>query len=344
MIKVLIVDDSALIRQVFETVLSDSDGIEVVGTARDAYEAREKIKKLNPDVLTLDIEMPKMDGIAFLEKIMTLRPMPVIMVSTLTQKGADTTIKALELGAIDYVAKPTSGHSRDNISALKEELVEKIKIAASSKVRAISKRPSSLKEELKLPLGKLNRTLIAIGSSTGGVEALKDVLTLLPANTPPVVVVQHMPEKFTQSFASRLDGLCKMRVHEAVDGQKIEAGNVYIARGGTHLRIEKNGVNYVCRVGGSDNISGHCPSVDVLFESVAKLIGNKAIGVILTGMGRDGATNMLKMKQMGAINIGQDEQSCVVYGMPKEAKNIGALHIQVPLSKVAEEIVKKCSQ
>ncbi|PIR39298.1 MAG: chemotaxis response regulator protein-glutamate methylesterase [Alphaproteobacteria bacterium CG11_big_fil_rev_8_21_14_0_20_39_49] len=342
-IKVLIVDDSRLIRSIFEEMLSSDSEINVVGTAVDAYDARQKIKSLNPDVVTLDVEMPKMDGIAFLEKIMTLRPMPVIMASTLTQRGADTTIKALEIGAVDYVAKPTDNNSRDNLIFLKEELINKVKIAARANVRTFNKKTDDNVKVLELSANKeLSKKIIAIGSSTGGVEALREILVKLPSNMPPIVVVQHMPEKFTKQFALRLNGLCKLKVQEAVDGQTVSSGNVYIAHGGCHLKIKKKGIDILCDLGGHDKVSGHCPSVDVLFDSVVAAIGNKTLGVILTGMGKDGANGMLKIKNAGGYTIGQDESSCVVYGMPKEARQIGAINKEVSITKMSEEIIKQC--
>lgn len=344
-IKVLIVDDSAFIRQIFESILSEDPEIDVVGTAIDPYDAREKIKILNPDVITLDIEMPKMDGIAFLEKIMALRPMPVVMVSTLTQKGADSTIRALELGAVDYVSKPTDNQTIDNLKALKDELIAKVKNAASAQVRNTGHRKvvPDKNDVVQFPLGKaIKRKFIAIGASTGGVEALKEVLCRMPANSPPILIVQHMPPKFTKSFADRLNNICQMRVHEASDGQEIIPGNVYIAEGSKHMRIEKHGMKYICRVKAGENVSGHCPSVDVLFSSVAECLGANVVGVILTGMGKDGAQGMLKMKQAGSLNIGQNQDTCIVYGMPKEAYASGAVDIEVPLIEVAREIIRKC--
>lgn len=344
-IKVIVVDDSAFIRQIFSSVISEDPDIEVIATAVDPYDAREKIKALNPDVITLDIEMPKMDGITFLEKIMSLRPMPVVMVSTLTQKGADATIRALELGAIDYVSKPTEVQNKENIAALKQDLIAKIKVASKAKVRAISSKKDSSEDikQIELPAGKiLKRKLIAIGASTGGVEALREVLIHMPANSPPVVIVQHMPPKFTKSFAERLDGICAMRVHEAVDGQEILSGNIYIAPGDMHLRVERHGTRILCRVKQGEHVSGHCPSVDVLFGSVADCMGDATIGVILTGMGRDGAAGMLAMKKAGSINIGQNQDTCVVYGMPKEAFENGSIDIQMPLVGIAKEIIRRC--
>lgn len=341
-IRVLIVDDSLLIRQVLVEMLSSDPDVEVIGTAKDPYDAREKIKALNPDVLTLDIEMPKMDGIAFLEKIMTLRPMPVVMVSTLTQKGAAATFRALELGAVDYVSKPVEDLNKNTMRAMTEELLTKVKIASQAKVRARAKE--SVSSVLKVsPAAKFTRDMIAIGASTGGVEALREVLVRFPAHMPPIVVVQHMPARFTGSFAQRLDSMCQLHVCEAKDGQKIEAGTIYIAPGDFQMTVEKNGAGHLLSVKKGEKISGHCPSVDVMFSSVAKTLGSKALGVMLTGMGKDGARGMLEMKKSGAFNIGQNEQTCVVYGMPKEAFMAGAIDQQLPLEAIAEQVVERCT-
>ncbi|MDB2414570.1 chemotaxis response regulator protein-glutamate methylesterase [Rickettsiales bacterium] len=345
-ISVLIIDDSALIRNLFTELLSSDPDINVIGTAIDPYDAREKIKQLNPDVITLDIEMPKMDGIAFLEKVMKLRPMPVVMVSTLTQKGAQETIKALELGAVEYVSKPTSSQTRQTISVLKDELISKVKTAAKSNIRGNSNSSATKKNNnlIAIPKHKLTKEIIAIGSSTGGVEALKEVLTNLPAGLPPIVIVQHMPVNFTKSFADRLNTICKMSTYEAHDKQILEHGCVYIAKGDKHLKIKKSGSNYQCVAAGEEKVSGHCPSVDVLFESVAEIFSDRSLGVILTGMGKDGARGMLKMRKAGAYNIGQDQQSCVVYGMPKEAFENGAVNEQVSLQNIASKIIKYCTE
>lgn len=341
-IKVLIVDDSILIRQMLEEVLGGDPDIRVVGTAKDANDARTKIKSLNPDVVTLDVEMPGMDGISFLEKIMTLRPMPVVMISTLTQRGAATTIKALELGAVDYVGKPSSPDNAEDLQDLKYRIISKVKLAAKAKVRAINK--SDENEVIKIDSEALDpKKIIVIGSSTGGVEALKVVLTKLPKNIPPILVVQHMPAKFTESFAKRMDELCEVSVHEVTSDTKIVTGNVYIAHGANHLVVERSSAGYICKNIEGENVSGHCPSVDVLFKSVAEVVGKNAIGVILTGMGKDGASGMLEMRNKGSFNIGQDENSCVVYGMPKEAFEIKGVERQVSLERVAAEIIKACT-
>lgn len=347
--RVLVVDDSVLIRQLFTELLNSDPGIEVIDTAFDPIDAREKIKKLNPDVITLDVEMPHMDGISFLEKIMSLRPMPVVMVSTLTQKGADTTLRALELGAVDYVSKPTEKQTRNTLSELKEELIAKVKTAANSKVR---QRKIKIANENAVDRSRIVRfvptkecqgKIIAIGSSTGGVEALREIITMLPANSPPVVITQHMPPTFTKSFANRLNSCSEVTVHEAEHNQIIRSGNVYIAPGGRHMEIKQSGVNLVCHLSDGPNVSGHKPSVDVLFQSVASVMQSKAVGVILTGMGKDGSAGMLAMKKAGAFNIGQNEETCIVYGMPKAAFSLGAVDVETSLGKIAEEMLNRCN-
>ncbi len=347
-ITVLIVDDSALIRQMFAEMLGSEDDIEVLDTACDPLEAREKIKRLDPDVLTLDIEMPKMDGLSFLEKIMSLRPMPVVMASTLTQKGADATIRALEIGAFDYVSKPVSNHTRNTIGALKEDLVAKVRAAAKANVRHKNSLNSRNNESAIVPFnppGGKSRRIIAIGSSTGGVEALRDIFLRLPANSPPIVVTQHMPETFTKSFAARLDGLSQVNVTEATNHARLKAGHAYIAPGGDyHLKIVRVGVDLVCKLEAGPPVSSHRPSVDVLFNSVAETVGERAVGIILTGMGKDGANGMKAMRERGAYNIGQNQASCVVYGMPQAAAKLGATHIELPLSDIPKAALKICEK
>jgi two-component system chemotaxis response regulator CheB len=344
-IKVLIVDDSLFIRQMFSKIISDQDDMVVISTAEDANEAREKIKLYNPDVITLDIEMPGMNGLEFLEKIMALRPTPVIMASSLTQNGADATIKALELGAIDYV--PKSSSQDFDIDNMKDELVSKIRVAAKNKstvLRASSSLKSSPKENHENKNYSFKQDILfAIGASTGGVESIKEVITELPKNFPPIVITQHMPESFTKSFANRLNTQSAMFVKEAENGEVIEKGKVYIAKGGVHLEVIKRGAQMICVLSDGEKVSGHIPSVDVLFSSVAKNIGSKAYGVILTGMGKDGAVGMLEMKNEGCYNIGQDEQSSVVYGMPKAAFQAGAVHQQFPLSRISAELIRLAS-
>lgn len=349
-IKVLIVDDSALVRQLLSEILSSDPGIEVVGTAADPYIARDKIKELNPDVLTLDVEMPKMDGITFLGNLMRLRPMPVVMVSTLTEQGADVTLSALELGAIDIVAKPKIDLS-NTLQDYSEEIISKVKTAAVANVRAISRNVESMKVDAKLSADAIlakekaanyatTDKLIAIGASTGGTEAIKEVLIDLPANTPGVVITQHIPEAFSASFAQRMNSMSKMVVCEATEGQQILAGHVYIAPGSHHLVVKRNGARYVCHLNDGPRVNRHKPSVDVLFRSVAQCAGQNAVGVILTGMGDDGARGMLEMHEAGAPTIAQDEKSSVVWGMPGESVKLGGVDHIVPLKNVAAKILK----
>ncbi len=332
------VDDSALIRELFTTILNSDPEIEVVGTAVDPYDAREKIKALNPDVVTLDIEMPKMDGISFLKKIMSLRPMAVVMVSSLTQKGAKATLDALEIGAVDYVPKSDS-QSFDS-DRLKDDLISKVKAASKAKVKVYDEnKPAPAKISFS---GTSSNKIIAIGSSTGGVEALKEVITILPENIPPVLMVQHMPEKFTATFAGRLNNDSTISICEAEDGMEIKSGHGYIAPGSYHMEISARGGKKYISLNRGELVSGHRPSVDVLFRSVARHYGGDAVGVILTGMGKDGAKGLLEMKMQGAKTIGQDEATSIVYGMPKAAYLAGAVDIQKPLEKIAQEILRKC--
>jgi two-component system, chemotaxis family, protein-glutamate methylesterase/glutaminase len=329
--RVLVVDDSPTIRGIICNVLSKDPQIEVVGTAGDPLEAREAIKALNPDVITLDVEMPKMNGIEFLEKIMRLRPMPVIMVSTLTQSGASISIEALELGAFDCVGKPDF-----------DGIAEKVKAAARARVRpyggtpvAPSRVPSTYRPSAS--------KVLAIGASTGGVEALLAVLSEFPENCPATVITQHMPPTFTGSFAARLDRVCAPKVMEAVDGAPISAGHVYIAPGGsTHLEVD-GGLQPRCRLREGPLVSGHRPSVDVMFRSVCAAYGRRAVGVILTGMGKDGAEGLKELRLAGASTIGQDEATCVVYGMPKAALEAGAVQRQLPLRGIARAALDLCS-
>ena len=339
--KVLIVDDSALIRQMLTSILSGDPELEVVGAANDPLQARQMIKDLNPDVITLDVAMPKMDGLSFLEKIMRLRPMPVVMVSSLTQKNAEVTLNALSLGAVDFVGKPTIDLQR-GLEGMSEELISKVKIAANAKVSARSSSGSGAKKIVPGPGYVSTEKIVAIGSSTGGVEALGRVITVLPTDSPAVLITQHMPASFTGNFAKRLDGTSSVTVTEAIDGARILPGHVYIARGDVHLELARSGGNYVCKLVDSAPVSGFKPSVDVLFESVSKAAGVNAIGVILTGMGRDGATGLKKMRDAGAITLGQDQATSLVYGMPKVAMNEGAVMDEVPLGKMAEKIIEAC--
>ncbi len=342
-IKVLIVDDSALMRKLLAEIISRAADLEVVGSAPDAHAAREMIKTLNPDVITLDVEMPGMNGLEFLERLMKLRPMPVVMISSLTAEGSETTLRALELGAVDFVAKPRA----ENPALLQlcaEEIREKIRAAKSARVRraptAAARPPASMGAGV-LGGALLSDRLIAIGASTGGTEAIKEVLMRLPATVPGIVMVQHMPETFTPSFAKRLDSLCGLRVVEAQGGERIQPGHAYLAPGHSHLLVKKSGDGWVTELSKSEPVNRHRPAVDVLFESVAREAGRSAIGVILTGMGKDGAQGMLAMKKAGAWNIGQDQESCVVYGMPREAALVGALDEVAPLGNISERIIER---
>lgn len=341
-IRVLIVDDSKLVRQLLEEILSSALDIDVVATATDPFDARDKIKQYQPDVITLDIEMPKMDGVTFLKNLMRLRPLPVVMISTLTKKSANITFQSLELGAIDYIAKP-KGHLRDELGAQAEEIINKVRHAASAKIQP----PSSIARDALPP--RINTAssrveLIAIGSSTGGTEAIKSMLQGLPQNMPPIVIVQHMPGGFTASFARRLDQCCHLSTQELGTGKvELKPNNVYIANGDHHMEVEKRAKTYIACQRDTPPINRHKPSVDVLFESVTKAAGRKAVGVILTGMGQDGTAGMLKMKQAGAFTIAQDEKSCVVWGMPKSAQKAGAARQVLSLTKIPTRLGELCS-
>jgi len=341
-IRVLIVDDSATARAVVKEVLESDRDIEVVGVAQDAYIARDKIIELRPDVICLDVEMPRMDGITFLKKLMTYMPTPVVMVSSLTQKGAVTTLEALEAGAVDFVAKPHS-NIYDGIDEIREELISKVKAAAKAKVKA--RRHTFVAKKVNYTaLSETTDKVIAIGASTGGTEAIREVLTRLPANVPGIIIVQHMPPNFTKSFADRLNELCAVEVKEAKNGDFLGIGKVLIAPGDYHMVLRRSGARYFVEIGTGEKVSGHRPSVDVLFNSVAKTAGANAIGVILTGMGADGAKGLLSMRNAGARTIGQDENSCVVYGMPKVAYEIGAVERQFDLDDIAEAIVRTAEE
>jgi two-component system chemotaxis response regulator CheB len=343
-ITVLIVDDSALIRKMFSEFLAQAPDIEVVGTAIDAVDAREKIKRLNPNVLTLDIEMPGMDGLSFLEKIMSLRPMPVIMVSTLTQKGAGETIRALEAGAVDYLSKPIGVQSGDTLKGMQEELIAKVRMAAKANLASRGRAKPQEIQILPFRPRSGSQPIIAIGSSTGGVEALRDIFQILPANCPPIVMTQHMPEQFTSSFAARLNNLSQVNVAEAYDGAKLQVGHAWLAPGSHHVKLVKKGADFFCQMDDGPTVSGHRPSVDVLFNSVAENVGANAIGIILTGMGKDGAQGMLKMRGNGAYTVGQSQNSCVVYGMPKAAFTIGAVQVDLPLTDIAAHVMAFCEK
>lgn len=334
-IRVLIVDDSAVVRKVFAAELSRDAEIEVIGTAPDPYVARDKILELKPDVLTLDIEMPRMDGLTFLKKIMHYHPLPVIIVSSLTQAGGEMAMEALAYGAVDVMCKPQGAYSVENMSI---ELIDKIKAAAGVNVTHLQKRPTQQKTHQALT--RTTNKIIAIGASTGGTEALRIVLEQFPPNAPGTLVVQHMPEHFTRSFAERLNSLCTVEVKEAENGDTVVPGRVLIAPGNHHLRLKRSGANYIGEVKEGPLVCRHRPSVEVLFNSVAQYGGSNAVGVILTGMGKDGATGLLKMKQAGAETIAQNEDSCVVFGMPREAIACGGANHVVSLESVTETILQ----
>lgn len=341
-IRVLVVDDSALMRGLLSQMIGLAPDMEVVGAAPDAPSAREMIKALNPDVLTLDVQMPKMDGLEFLERLMRLRPMPVVMVSSFTEAGTDTTLRALELGAIDFIGKPRSdgGRSMENYA---EDLVEKIRAAKGARLRPPSAHSASMPvvkpaATSRTGLGT-NGKIIFVGASTGGTEAIKDFLLDIPADCPPILIVQHMPETFTASFARRLDSLCAPRVIEAQGNEKVESGVVYVAPGHSHMLIKRASNGYAIELATTPPVNRHRPSVDVLFDSAASLVGKKAVGVILTGMGKDGAQGLLRMRQAGARTFGQDESSCVVYGMPREAYLIGGVEEQYALDEISRRVL-----
>ena len=344
-IKVLVVDDSALMRALLTEIINGAPDLEVVGAAPDPIVAREMIKALNPDVLTLDVEMPRMDGLDFLDRLMRLRPMPVIMISSFTAAGSEVTLKALELGAVDYLAKPRA----ESISILQgyaEDIREKIRAASGARVKSAVRAALPPAPTLAQPKGTfssrlLGERVIAIGASTGGTEAIKDVLCSLPGEMPPIVMVQHMPETFTPSFARRLDSLSKLTVVEAQGGERLQPGMAYLAPGHSHMRVRKSGAGFVLELSQEEPVNRHRPAVDVLFRSMAEQVGQNGLGVILTGMGKDGAQGLLAMRQTGAWNIGQDQASCVVYGMPREAAEIGALDQVASLGDIAAGIVAK---
>ncbi|ATJ84627.1 chemotaxis response regulator protein-glutamate methylesterase [Halomonas beimenensis] len=337
-IKVLCVDDSALIRDLLTEIINSQPDMEVVAVAPDPIAARDLIKRHNPDVLTLDVEMPRMDGLDFLERLMRLRPMPVLMVSSLTQAGSEITLRALELGALDFVAKPSLG-IRSGMQAYAEEITDKLRAAARSRPRQARRRDAPAPRTLKAPLVSSEK-LIIIGASTGGTEAIRSVLEPLPPNSPAILITQHMPGGFTRSFAERLDRLCQISVKEAQDGERILPGHAYIAPGDTHLKLARSGANYVARLDAGPPVNRHRPSVDVLFDSAAQQAGRNAIGVLLTGMGKDGAAGLLKMRQAGSPTLAQDEASCVVFGMPREAIALGAASDVVALDEVAPRLLK----
>jgi two-component system chemotaxis response regulator CheB len=330
-IKVLIVDDSALIRSIMKEIINSQPDMEVVGVAPDPIIARDLIKQTNPDVLTLDVEMPRMDGLDFLEKLMRLRPMPVLMVSSLTERGSEITLRALELGAVDFVTKPKMS-IQSGMLEYTEMIADKIRAASRARIKsrqvtavdAVAQGGEAL-PMIRNPLTSSEK-LIIIGASTGGTEAIKDFLVQMPSDCPGILITQHMPPGFTKSFAQRLDGLCKIGVKEAEGNERVLPGHAYIAPGHSHLKLVRSGANYMTQLDDGPPVNRHRPSVDVLFHSAAHAAGKNAVGVILTGMGKDGAHGMLEMKNAGAYNFAQDEASCVVFGMPREAIAVGATH------------------
>ena len=353
-IKVLIVDDSALVRKLLTEMLSKDGDIEIVGTATDPFAAREKIKALNPDVITLDVEMPRMDGVTFLENLMRLRPMPVVMVSSLTQQGADVTLRALELGAIDFVPKPKIDVA-GSLASYADELLAKVRIAANARVHARTSAPRAAAIQVDprrsadavLPAASGSRRvlrtterIIAIGASTGGTEAIREVLQALPPDAPAIVISQHIPAAFSKPFADRMNRVSQMSVCEAQDGQYILPGHVYIAPGDRHLLVARDGARYLCRLSDGPHVNRHRPSVDVMFRSVAQNVGPNAVGVILTGMGDDGARGLKEMLDAGAPTIAQDEASSVVWGMPGVAVKLGAAQNVLPLHRIPQELLR----
>ena len=340
-IKVLIIDDSALIRSLLTEIINQQPGMEVVGAAPDPLIAREMIKQKNPDVLTLDVEMPKMDGLDFLERLMRLRPTPVVMISSLTERGSEITMRAMELGAVDFVTKPKMSIA-SGMHEYSEMIADKIRVASRARLVA-RKSLAPVAESGGLPSVRnpliSSEKLIIIGASTGGTEAIKSFLMQMPSDCPGILIAQHMPAGFTQSFAKRLDSLCKISVQEAQGGERVLPGHAYIAPGHSHLLLARSGANYVTQLSDAPPVNRHRPSVDVLFDSAAVYAGKNAIGVILTGMGKDGAAGMLKMKQAGAYNFAQDEASCVVFGMPKEAIAAGGVHEVTSLQEMPGKVL-----
>lgn len=348
-IRVVVVDDSALVRSLLAEIINKQADMQCVGAANDPIVAREMIRELDPDVITLDIEMPKMDGLDFLGRLMRLRPMPVVMISTLTERGAEVTMKALELGAVDFVAKPRIGLV-DGIKELATNIVDKIRVAAAAKIPKISRvaSPPVGAEQLSslnsapIAIGRIStEKLIFIGASTGGTEAIKEILIRLPADSPGVVITQHMPPGFTTSFAARLNGLCQITVQEAANGARVLPGHAYVAPGGKQFWVEKSGANYVCVVADGELVNRHRPSVEVLFRSAAKVAGRNAFGIMLTGMGNDGAKAMKEMRDAGSYNYVQDEASCIVFGMPREAILNGAADEVLPLTDIAPALLQR---
>ncbi|AXE93922.1 two-component system chemotaxis response regulator CheB [Paraburkholderia terricola] len=350
-IKVLCVDDSALIRSLMTEIINGQPDMTVVATAPDPLVARELIKQHNPDVLTLDVEMPRMDGLDFLEKLMRLRPMPVVMVSSLTERGNEITLRALELGAVDFVTKPKVG-IRDGMLDYSEKLADKIRAAARARVRQAAPAQHAAAHAAHAPVGAAplfnnpllsTEKLIIVGASTGGTEAIREVLVPLPPDAPAVLIAQHMPPGFTKSFAQRLNGLCRITVKEAEHGERVLPGHAYIAPGHAHLLLARSGANYIAHLSDEPPVNRHRPSVDVLFRSAAQHAGKNAVGVILTGMGRDGAAGLLDMRKAGAYTLAQDEASCIVFGMPREAIALGAADEIASLPEMSRRVMARLS-
>lgn len=344
-IKVLIIDDSALIRHILKEIINSYPDMEAVGAASNPLQAREMIKELNPDVLTLDVEMPEMDGLDFLEKLMRLRPMPVLMISSLTEHGSDAALRALELGAVDFIPKPRLGIV-EGIQGYVDEIAEKIRAAFVARLPKRMAAARRVHETLPSVGNRIATTekVIVVGASIGGTEAVKELLVRMPADAPGILVTQHMPEVFTKSFANRLDGLCKIKVKEACDGERVLPGHAYIAPGHSHLLLKRSGANYMTELSQSELINRHRPSVDALFRSAAQSAGKNVIGIMLTGMGKDGATAMLEMHRAGAYNFAQDEASCVVFGMPHEAIILGAVDEVVGIQDMAQRVLHRLMQ
>ncbi|WP_137938119.1 chemotaxis response regulator protein-glutamate methylesterase [Chitinivorax sp. B] len=340
-IRAVVVDDSALMRVVLREILNSAPDIEVAGVASDPFNARQIIRELSPDVITLDVEMPRMNGLDFLEKLMRLKPTPVVMISSLTEVGSDITLRALELGAVDFVTKPKADLQRSMLDYA-ETLIEKIRAASRARVRRLESPPDVQTGRIAVktpPQFFSTEKLIAIGASTGGTEAIREVLRSLPADTPGILIAQHMPEQFTAGFARRLNEQCRMVVKEAEHGERVLPGYAYIAPGHSHLKLKRSGANYLCELDCGEKVNHHRPSVDVLFNSVARTAGPNAVAALLTGMGKDGALGMLNLRQSGAHTIGQDEATCVVYGMPREAAMLGATELVLPLEQIASQLI-----
>ena len=339
-IRVLVIDDSALIRQMLTEILNSRDDIEVVGSAEDPLVAREKIKQLSPDVLTLDIEMPKMTGLQFLKNLMRLRPMPVVMVSTLTERGAPETLEALELGAVDYICKPKA-KTETKLRIFADDLVDKVRMAATARVQPFQEKKAP---QAIVPITGAFQRIIAVGASTGGTEAIKTLLSTVPSNCPPILITQHIPKVFSTSFAERLNRCLEMEVFEAQEGMIIRPGCVYIAPGDFHLTIATSGAKKVCRIIQTEKVNRHRPAVDVMFNSILDSYGSKVVAVMLTGMGADGANGMLRLKQAGAITYAQDQATSVVWGMPQAAFNIGAVDEVLPLQNISQQMLKSAQK